>query len=138
VSIFEKKANLTAHQESHIQLKTELADLKTIMIADISSVPEKLLKLQDKCNKLKGTLNPMELIFGTPTDFECVNSEGESKSISSLLEGKSHVLIYFSAHWCPPCRSFTPVLAQAYRDATSKNCEVIFLSSDGSETEFQS
>jgi len=89
-------------------------------------------------NELRGTLEPMELLFGTPTDFECINNLGETKNISSLLEGRSHVLLYFSAHWCPPCRGFTPVLAQAYNDATDKNCEVIFLSSDGSESEFQS
>ena len=25
--------------------------------------------------------------------------------------------LYFSAHWCPPCRQFTPLLARAYSQA---------------------
>ena len=31
----------------------------------------------------------------------------------AALEGKVYG-IYFSAHWCPPCRQFTPRLAQTY------------------------
>ena len=25
--------------------------------------------------------------------------------------------LYFSAHWCPPCRQFTPLLARAHAQA---------------------
>jgi nucleoredoxin len=32
----------------------------------------------------------------------------ESISLSDSLQGKEVVALYFSAHWCPPCRSFTP------------------------------
>jgi len=45
--------------------------------------------------------------------------------------------IYFSAHWCPPCRSFTPQLADAYEKCMGdKNFEIIFLSSDRDENAF--
>jgi len=48
----------------------------------------------------------------------------------SSLNGK-HVLLYFSAHWCPPCRQFTPVLANWYKKHSApKNFEIIFVSSD--------
>ena len=46
------------------------------------------------------------------------------------LAGKT-VGIYFSAHWCPPCRSFTPKLVK-FRDANKKDFEVVFVSSDRS------
>ncbi|CAG9862266.1 unnamed protein product [Phyllotreta striolata] len=39
---------------------------------------------------------------------------------------------YFSANWCPPCRAFTPQLADIYRIIRKKepNFEIIFVSSD--------
>ena len=56
---------------------------------------------------------------------------------SEALAGKSTVALYFSAHWCPPCRGFTPTLARLYSDVyKAKGMEVIFVSSDGDEDAF--
>jgi len=43
--------------------------------------------------------------------------------------------LYFSAHWCPPCKRFTPILADFYNkvNANEKQIEIIFISCD---TEF--
>merc|ERR1712230_115826 len=38
-----------------------------------------------------------------------VDKEGEEVSLS---ERPGPLLLYFSAHWCPPCRGFTPKLAE--------------------------
>lgn len=47
---------------------------------------------------------------------------------------KPYILVYFSAHWCPPCRKFTPVLVRYYRDAgEDRPFEVLFVSSDRRE-----
>ena len=45
--------------------------------------------------------------------------------------------LYFSANWCPPCRGFTPKLAANYSDGLSEKMEIVFLSSDRCETEFE-
>eukprot|EP00747_Dinoflagellata_sp_TGD_P161713 gnl/TRDRNA2_/TRDRNA2_178484_c0_seq1.p1 gnl/TRDRNA2_/TRDRNA2_178484_c0~~gnl/TRDRNA2_/TRDRNA2_178484_c0_seq1.p1 ORF type:complete len:329 (+),score=74.47 gnl/TRDRNA2_/TRDRNA2_178484_c0_seq1:120-1106(+) len=58
------------------------------------------------------------------------------KSTKDVLEGKKAVLVYFSAHWCPPCRGFTPVLADAYKNYTSGDVEVVFISSDRDQGSF--
>lgn len=48
--------------------------------------------------------------------------------------------LYFSAHWCPPCRQFTPVLSKWYTNFTEKHPEkkfvVVFVSSDRSLKDF--
>eukprot|EP00972_Heterocapsa_arctica_P107681 15861171-Heterocapsa_arctica.AAC.1 len=39
------------------------------------------------------------------------------KPTDEVLADKKFVSIYFSAHWCPPCRGFTPVAAEKYNQA---------------------
>mmetsp|Transcript_55402 Transcript_55402/g.140437 ORF Transcript_55402/g.140437 Transcript_55402/m.140437 type:complete len:191 (+) Transcript_55402:78-650(+) len=52
------------------------------------------------------------------------------------LSGKV-VGLYFSAHWCPPCRGFTPALKKFYEEvkASGGDFEILFVSSDKSEAE---
>ncbi|XP_078228424.1 nucleoredoxin isoform X3 [Callithrix jacchus] len=66
-----------------------------------------------------------------------LRSSGQSLE-SSSLEG-SHVGVYFSAHWCPPCRSLTRVLVESYRKIkeAGQNFEIIFVSADRSEESFK-
>ena len=57
----------------------------------------------------------------------------------SSVRNAKLVGIYFSAHWCPPCRNFTPKLVEFY-NKTNKNekvFEVIFVSSDRDENSFK-
>ena len=48
--------------------------------------------------------------------------------------------LYFSAHWCPPCRGFTPELAKWYTkltDGTLKDkFDIVFISSDRDQKQF--
>lgn len=44
--------------------------------------------------------------------------------------------IYFSAHWCPPCRGFTPKLAEWYTAGLKDKMEILFVSSDRDQKAF--
>ncbi len=50
------------------------------------------------------------------------------------LKGKT-VALYFSAHWCPPCRAFTPSLVEFRDDHADQDFEIVFVSLDNSERE---
>jgi nucleoredoxin len=47
-----------------------------------------------------------------------------------------YVLLYFSASWCPPCQSFTPILADFYQQYQNI-MEIIYISSDRNVEEFE-
>ncbi|XP_035240974.1 nucleoredoxin-like isoform X4 [Anguilla anguilla] len=66
-----------------------------------------------------------------------LRSSGQTAD-SSSLEG-SYVGVYFSAHWCPPCRSLTRVLAESYQTVkdSGQKFEIVFVSADRSEDSFK-
>jgi len=66
-----------------------------------------------------------------------LSKEGEVAT-KDTLAGKKNIMVYFSAHWCPPCRGFTPQLAQAYKDSplAGTDVAVIFVSSDKDQAGF--
>ena len=67
-------------------------------------------------------------------------NESVTEIETSSLNKEGVIALYFSAHWCPPCCAFTPVLSNWYNKLTGDKLkgklEVIFLSSDQSEEEF--
>jgi len=61
---------------------------------------------------------------------------------TSTIAGEGRVIgLYFSAHWCPPCRAFTPQLVDWYNTfkaqaARGKDLDIVFVSSDKDEQTF--
>ena len=56
-----------------------------------------------------------------------INADGSLVDLSSLKN--KFVGIYFSAHWCGPCRQFTPKLVE-FRNQIPNQFEVVFASAD--------
>lgn len=68
-----------------------------------------------------------------------VGLNGKRVSKREIAGDPEYYAFYFSAHWCPPCRSFTPKLVDFYNsnDAAGKKFEIIFVSSDRSEDKME-
>ena len=69
-----------------------------------------------------------------PAEFESSNGKVKKEVV---LENEI-IGVYFSAHWCGPCRGFTPKLAQFYKNVNSekKQIEIIFNSLDRDQKTF--
>jgi nucleoredoxin len=53
---------------------------------------------------------PKKLVELLPASY--IGQDKSEHSISDLND--KYLMLYFSAHWCPPCKQFTPKLSQAY------------------------
>ena len=62
-------------------------------------------------------------------------TDGKKGDYKKPATSPKYTAIYYSAHWCPPCRAFTPKLVEWYMGFKGKhdNFELVFASSDKSE-----
>ncbi|RDY14033.1 putative nucleoredoxin 1, partial [Mucuna pruriens] len=104
-------------------------------IAAYPFTPEKIAEL-DEILKAKEAVQTLESIL-VSGDQDFVIGKDAVKIPVSELKGKV-VLLYFSAHWCPPCRAFLPKLIDAYHKikANDNALEVVFISSDRDQASF--
>ena len=72
--------------------------------------------------------------FGDLAPRLILSKEGKPEPFKAGEKTK-FTAIYYSAHWCPPCRAFTPKLVEWYKGFKPKhaNFELVFASSDKDE-----
>merc|ERR1712167_328562 len=77
----------------------------------------------------KNALSKKYKVRGIPTLVILVDKAGEEVALS---ERPGPLLLYFSAHWCPPCRGFTPKLVEFFSELEKKypDATIAFVSSD--------
>lgn len=80
------------------------------------------------------TAEDLSSILGTLTLLRA----GSEVPVSTLVN--KTIVLYFSAHWCPPCRRFTPFLVQLYlalKQTRGEEMEFVFMSADNDESAFE-
>ena len=64
-----------------------------------------------------------------------ITTGGRPAAVERITQ-KKYLFIYFSAHWCPPCRAFTPKLVEFYNaHIQNGDFELLFISSDKGQSE---
>ncbi|KAJ7557947.1 hypothetical protein O6H91_04G017400 [Diphasiastrum complanatum] len=97
---------------------------------------QRIEELQQETAQRASKQSLASLLVSADRDY-VIRNDGSQVKVESL-EGKT-VALYFSAHWCPPCQRFTPVLADIYNQLKSRNddFEVVFISWDKDQTSFE-
>ena len=113
-----KKSKLAKEDQ---QLVTQLSDPFAAKKAAEAAAAAALPKASDALHELFGK--------------KLKNARGKKVSVDALAN--KTIGIYFSAHWCPPCRAFTPSLVEFHKEMTQqgKPFEIVFVSSDQSKGE---
>lgn len=97
--------------------------------------PERFAELEEMEKAKKDAQTLESILVKGDLDF-VIGKDGTKIPVHNLV-GKN-ILLYFSAHWCPPCRAFVPKLIEAYHKIKAKDeaFEVVFISSDRDQASF--
>ncbi|KAJ0983793.1 hypothetical protein J5N97_002149 [Dioscorea zingiberensis] len=97
--------------------------------------PERIKELNELAKAKSESQTLESLLVSGDLDY-VIGKDGTKIPVSELV-GKN-ILLYFSAHWCPPCRAFLPQLIATYNKIKEKDSafELVFLSSDRDQSSF--
>ncbi len=106
-------------------MKTSFALILTFVLCLAASVSAQTTK----------TESASESVFKKLIDKKLVAVDGKRVGKYEMAKEPEMYAFYFSAHWCPPCRAFTPELVKFYNANEGKKTkfEIIFVSSDHDE-----
>jgi nucleoredoxin len=93
---------------------------------------------QERSGKAQST-GPNIIGEAVKGDLVRISNGGVVRADDESLASKKLIAVYFSAHWCPPCRKFTPELVDYYNRVAPQHpeFELIFFSFDRSNYAMQ-
>ncbi|MDA0811821.1 MAG: thioredoxin-like domain-containing protein [Verrucomicrobia bacterium] len=124
------------HSDNAILKKKDGKEL-VVPIAKLSLADQKFLSEQASTVATGGTTGA-KILNGLKGDLVKIVDGKVKKTEFAQPAAIKYLAVYFSAHWCGPCREFTPDLVEFYNEtkATHPEMEMVFVSSDRSEEEW--
>mmetsp|Transcript_7246 Transcript_7246/g.21392 ORF Transcript_7246/g.21392 Transcript_7246/m.21392 type:complete len:5155 (-) Transcript_7246:1654-17118(-) len=110
------------------------------MLCQSEEVTQQELARQREAMKVLGIPQPSDVTFEQLMGNQLLTSVDAPPVPTKDALGEAEVIaLYFSAHWCPPCRQFTPVLEQMYGALveSGKKFKIVFVSADQNEAGFR-
>ena len=132
----------TAGQKIEATFEKSQGGVAYLKKADGSTIGIPKSKLSPADQEIINALAPSKSVKSAPvkktapqavTDLfgsELTNAKKKTVSVGELAD--KFIGVYFSAHWCPPCRAFTPQLVAFHKKLSKagKPFEIVFVSSD--------
>jgi thiol-disulfide isomerase/thioredoxin len=110
-----------------------------ITLNQLSAADQDFVREQTGISKPAVAEKKSASIFKELLNGKLVALTGRRVGKYSMDTEPDYCAFYFSAHWCPPCRAFTPKLVSFYnaQPGKKKQFEIIFVSSDSDENEME-
>lgn len=86
---------------------------------------------------VKNELYPVGMVGSKAPVLKLVDNNNKTVSTTELMKGKKYTLIDFWASWCNPCRKEIPNLKALYEKYASKGLQIISISIDKKEADWQ-
>lgn len=138
--------SLSAEKTAAVLQQMAAADERRAVQAEISRKSDDRYRAQvsrERSAKSPQASQPNSAIGGMPEflkgDLVQCHNGTVSHVDDSALENKKLIAVYFSAHWCGPCRKFTPQLVDYYNRVAPQHpeFEIVLYSHDRSPADFE-
>ena len=86
---------------------------------------------------LNEVLNPEGFKGKAAPLFDMKANNNAAADVASLVKGQKYVLVDFWASWCVPCRKSLPGLKTAYEELKGKGLQIVSISIDKKEADWQ-
>jgi nucleoredoxin len=128
--------SVTGQEAAHVQEQMANVANRKAAEADRSKKVDTLYRSQLARERTKPLrlAGPNVINDAVKGDLVRLSKDGVIHAADDSLADKKLIAIYFSAHWCPPCRKFTPELVEYYNRVAPQHpeFEVLFFSMDRS------
>ncbi len=118
-----------------VVLKMANGQMYNVTLNQLSVADQAFIKEQSATKPVAAAEPKPASKFKEMLDGKLVALTGKRVGKYEMAEEPEYYAFYFSAHWCPPCRSFTPKLVSFYNEqpGKKKQFEIIFVSNDSDE-----